>query len=96
MAIGHKPNTALFKDSVKLDANGYILLQGHTHATSIPGVFAAGDVEDHRYRQAGVAAGSGIKAALDADFFLNELGFNEEIAGTFAIPKWPQCGLFRH
>ena len=82
LAIGHKPNTTLFKDSVKLDANGYILLQGHTHATSIPGVFAAGDVEDHRYRQAGVAAGSGIKAALDADFFLNELGFNEEIAGT--------------
>ncbi|GMU19146.1 MAG: bifunctional thioredoxin reductase/thioredoxin [Candidatus Babeliales bacterium] len=80
LAIGHKPNTGLFKGSVKLDSNGYIIVEGRTQATSIPGVYAAGDVEDHRYRQAGIAAGSGIKAALDADFWLNELGFTEEIA----------------
>ena len=80
LAIGHEPNTQLFKGQLKLDKQDYILLKGHTHATSIPGVFAAGDVEDHRYRQAGVAAGSGIKAALDADMFLTDAGFNAEIA----------------
>jgi len=80
LAIGHKPNTSLFKDIIELDKNGYIVLQGHTQQTSIQGVYAAGDVEDHRYRQAGVAAGSGIKAALDADMFLNEIGVNAEVA----------------
>jgi thioredoxin reductase (NADPH) len=80
LAIGHKPNTKLFQNSVKLDSNGYVIVEGRTQATSIPGVYAAGDVEDHRYRQAGIASGSGIKAALDADAWLNELGFNEEIA----------------
>lgn len=80
LAIGHKPNTALVKGALKLDENGYIIVQGRTQMTSIPGVYAAGDAEDHRYRQAGIAAGSGIKAALDADEWLNALGFNEEIA----------------
>ena len=80
LAIGHKPNTGLFKDAIGLDKNGYILVNDCTQKTSIPGIFAAGDVEDHRYRQAGVAAGSGIKAALDADMFLNELGLNAEIS----------------
>lgn len=83
LAIGHKPNTKLVKDSLKLDNNGYVIVEGRTQATSIPGVYAAGDVEDHRYRQAGIAAGSGIKAALDADAWLNELGLNEEIAHGF-------------
>jgi thioredoxin reductase (NADPH) len=79
LAIGHKPNTDVFKKALKLD-EGYIVVDSHTQATSVPGVYAAGDVEDHRYRQAGVASGSGIKAALDADTFLNEIGFNAEIA----------------
>lgn len=82
LAIGHKPNTKLFKGLVRLDDNGYIVLNGHTQATSVPGVFAAGDVEDHRYRQAGVSAGKGIAAALDADAFLNELGFNAKMAAA--------------
>jgi|ERR1700733_1749880 len=80
LAVGHTPNSALFKGFIKLDANGYVVLQGRTQATSLPGVFAAGDVEDHKYRQAGIAAGSGIRAALDADAFLNEIGFTNEIA----------------
>lgn len=83
LAIGHKPNTKLFKDAVKLDSNGYVIVEGRTQVTSIPGVDAAGDVEDHRYRQAGIAAGSGIKAALDADAWLNELGLTEEIGHSF-------------
>ncbi len=80
LAIGHKPNTALFKGSVELDKNGYVVLKGHSMATSVPGVFAAGDVEDHRYRQAIVSAGDGSCAALDADAFLNEIGFNADVA----------------
>jgi thiol-disulfide isomerase/thioredoxin len=80
LAVGHKPNTQLFKNSALLDNNGYVLVKGRSQETSLPGVYAAGDCEDHHYRQAGVAAGSGIKAALDADAFLNELGFNAEIA----------------
>jgi thioredoxin reductase (NADPH) len=80
LAIGHLPNTALFKETLDLDANGYITLKGRSQETSVQGVFAAGDVEDHRYRQAGVAAGSGIKAALDVGAFLNEIGFNDAFA----------------
>ena len=83
LAIGHTPNTQLFKDLITLDKNGYVVLNGRTQETSVQGVYAAGDVEDHRYRQAGVAAGSGIKAALDADMFLNEIGINAEIAKRF-------------
>ena len=80
LAIGHNPNTKLFKGSVKLDKNGYIVLKDNTCATSVPGVFAAGDVEDARYRQAIVSSGHGSCAALDADAFLNEIGFNADVA----------------
>lgn len=80
LAIGHKPNTALFKGLVELDKDGYIVIKPHSMATSVPGVFAAGDVEDRRYRQAIVSAGDGSCAALDADAFLNEIGFTAEIA----------------
>jgi thioredoxin reductase (NADPH) len=72
LAIGHDPNTALFKKIVELDPQGYIIISGRGQKTSRNGVFAAGDVEDHVYRQAGVASGSGIKAALDAIKFLQE------------------------
>jgi len=71
LAIGHHPNTEIFKDFLELDEQGYIKTKGETSLTNIPGVFAAGDCADPRYRQAIVAAGSGCKAALDAEKYLN-------------------------
>lgn len=71
LAIGHKPVTDLFAGQIDLDEQGYIKTQNGTQQTNIPGVFAAGDVCDPTYRQAIVAAGSGCKAALDAERYLN-------------------------
>jgi len=71
VAIGHEPNTSLFKDQLDLDENGYIILNKNTQ-TSIDGVFSAGDVHDHRYRQAVTAAGYGCMAAIDVDKYLSE------------------------
>ena len=73
LAIGHHPNSDVFKEWVETDPAGYIVVKDGTSATSCPGVFAAGDVCDPRYRQAVVAAGSGCKAAMDAEKFLKEL-----------------------
>ncbi len=73
IAIGHKPNTEVFKDYLNLDLDGYIITQAGTTNTNIAGIFAAGDVQDKVYRQAVTAAGTGCMAALDAEKYLSSL-----------------------
>lgn len=87
-AIGHDPNIEPFKDQMKLD-KGYIKVFGRSQQTSVCGVFAAGDVEDPEYKQAGSSAGDGIKAGLDAVSFLHGIGLNKKVSdtlrGNFAV-----------
>jgi len=72
VAIGHEPRSELVRDVLEADADGYVLVQGRTSATSLEGVFAAGDLVDRTYRQAITAAGSGCAAAIDAERWLAE------------------------
>ena len=70
VAIGHRPNVAVFRDWLETDERGYLANDGATTASNIDGVFVAGDVDDHRYRQAVTAAGEGCRAAIDAERWL--------------------------
>ena len=81
VAIGHRPNTDVFRDWLEVDSKGYLVVHGGT-GTRVEGVFVAGDVHDHRYRQAVTAAGDGCRAAIDAERWLAEHGLSERATAT--------------
>lgn len=92
IAIGHQPNTALFADQLKMDNDGYLLTKNGTE-TNIPGVFAAGDVQDNQFRQAITAAGTGCMAAIQAERFLDDLPYDPNLSCQKGICKTkPQTG----
>nr|MBA2306994.1 FAD-dependent oxidoreductase [Candidatus Dependentiae bacterium] len=95
IAIGHIPNTNLFKKWGMTDTEGYLTLGSRNQHTEVPGVFAAGDAADRTYKQAGVAAGDGIKAALDAYAFLRTCGYSSVVAreaqGGYYTPPADLC-----
>lgn len=84
LAIGHTPNTAQFSKLIEIDPQGYIMLEGRTQATSVEGIFAAGDATDPRYKQAAKASGDAVAAALEAIAFLHERGFSVKQASLLS------------
>ena len=83
IAVGHDPQSQLVQGQVETDPAGYVVTQGRSTLTNLPGVFAAGDLVDHTYRQAITAAGSGCQAALDAEWYLRDTPFPvEDVAGA--------------
>ncbi len=93
IAVGHQPQSSLVRDFVETDANHYVKVEGRSTRTNVPGIFAAGDLVDHTYRQAITAAGSGCQAALDAEWYLRD---NPEVptpevlenVGDLAAAQW--------
>ena len=92
VAVGHEPQSALVRGQIDIDENGYVITAGRSTRTNRPGVFAAGDLVDHTYRQAITAAGSGCQAALDAEWYLRDtpgVAVPEEMpAGDPAVAQW--------
>lgn len=80
LAIGHIPNSGFVKDIIKTDAEGYIIVNHPHQQTSVAGIFAAGDIADKIYRQAGTSSGHGIQAGLDAVRYLDDIGFSDQVA----------------
>jgi thioredoxin reductase (NADPH) len=97
IAIGHEPQSEIARDIVETDPNGYVVTEGKSTRTNVPGIFAAGDLVDHTYRQAITAAGSGCQAALDAEWYLRDNPFVPtpdalEGTGDLAEEAWLPSG----
>lgn len=90
LAVGHLPNSHLVSSGIALTPGGYIAIQGRSQETSVPGIFAAGDVEDSHYRQAIVASASGVRAALDADAFLTGIGLTPQATKSLSKQLYRQ------